>query len=158
MKQSIFVKNNQAKWNEFESKLTNTGTLSSDELSLIYIHLTEDLAFAKANYPKTKLFTYLNALALKVHTIVYKNKKEEKGRFGKFWVHEVPLEIRRSYKYILIAFLITALGVSIGALSSANDETFVRLILGDAYVDMTLNNIKEGDPMGVYSSMDGNYM
>ncbi|MEQ8535425.1 MAG: stage II sporulation protein M [Imperialibacter sp.] len=158
MKQSIFVKNNQAKWNEFESKLTNTGTLSSDELSLIYIHLTEDLAFAKANYPNTKLFTYLNALALMVHTIVYKNKKEEKGRFGKFWAYEVPLEIRRSYKYILIAFLITALGVSIGALSSANDETFVRLILGDAYVDMTLNNIKEGDPMGVYSSMDGNYM
>jgi uncharacterized membrane protein SpoIIM required for sporulation len=158
MKQSIFVKNNQAKWNEFESKLTNTGTLSSDELSLIYIHLTEDLAFAKANYPNTKLFTYLNALALKVHTTVYKNKKEEKGRFRNFWAYEVPLEIRRSYKFIFIAFLITAAGVAIGALSSANDETFVRLILSDAYVDMTLNNIKEGDPMGVYGSMEGNHM
>ena len=38
----------------------------------------------------------------------------------------------------------------IGALSSANDDTFVHLILGDYYVSMTEKNIDNGDPMAVY--------
>lgn len=158
MKQSIFVKNNQAKWNEFESKLANHSRVSADELSLIYIHLTEDLAFAKANYPDTKLFFYLNSLALRIHTLIYRNKKEDKGRFIRFWTLEVPLEIKGAYRYIGLALLITLLGALIGFLSSANDEAFVRLILGDGYVDMTLKNIKEGNPMAVYGSMDSNFM
>jgi uncharacterized membrane protein SpoIIM required for sporulation len=41
----------------------------------------------------------------------------------------------------------------IGAVSAANDDTYVRLILGDGYVNMTLENIKNGEPMGVYGSM-----
>jgi len=158
MKQSIFVKNNQGKWSEFEAKLANSARLTSDELSLIYIHLTEDLAFAKANYPQTKLYSYLNSLALKIHTVIYKNKKEDKRRFYTFWMAEVPAEMRRSFKYVFISFAVMAAGVLIGALSSAYDDTFVRLILGDAYVDMTLQNIQDGDPMGVYKSMDGGYM
>ena len=40
--------------------------------------------------------------------------------------------------------------VFIGVLSSVNDSDFVRLILGDRYVDMTLNNIANGEPMAVY--------
>lgn len=158
MKQSIFVKANQPKWNEFEAKLVKPESLSADELSLIYIHLTEDLAFAKANYPGTRLHSYLNRLALNIHGLIYKNKKEDKSRFVKFWSHEVPLEIRRSYRYLLISFLIMAVGCCIGVLSSAYDETFVRLILSDGYVDMTLQNIREGDPMGVYKSADSGAM
>ena len=37
-----------------------------------------------------------------------------------------------------------------GAFSAANDVDFVRLILGDSYVNMTLENIENGDPMAVY--------
>jgi len=43
--------------------------------------------------------------------------------------------------------------ISIGTLSAANDAGFVRLILGDAYVNMTLDNINRGDPMAVYKTM-----
>ena len=42
--------------------------------------------------------------------------------------------------------------VAIGALSAAYDDTFVRLILGDHYVNMTLENIEAGDPVAVYKS------
>ena len=38
----------------------------------------------------------------------------------------------------------------IGVLSSANDRTFIQLILGDHYVNMTEENIRKGDPMAVY--------
>lgn len=34
--------------------------------------------------------------------------------------------------------------------SAATDGDFVRLILGDGYVNMTLENIEKGDPMAVY--------
>jgi uncharacterized membrane protein SpoIIM required for sporulation len=45
--------------------------------------------------------------------------------------------------------------VLIGVVSSAYDDTFVRLILGDGYVNMTLENIEKGDPMAVYKKMNG---
>jgi uncharacterized membrane protein SpoIIM required for sporulation len=43
----------------------------------------------------------------------------------------------------------------IGVVSSAGDSGFVRLILGDSYVNMTLENIDKGDPMAVYKQMNG---
>ncbi len=48
-------------------------------------------------------------------------------------------------------FLIAGL---LGWVSAAHDATFVRLILGDSYVNMTLENIKKGDPLGVYNGSD----
>jgi uncharacterized membrane protein SpoIIM required for sporulation len=41
----------------------------------------------------------------------------------------------------------------VGAYSAATDGNFVRLILGDGYVNMTLANIEKGDPMAVYKEM-----
>jgi uncharacterized membrane protein SpoIIM required for sporulation len=43
----------------------------------------------------------------------------------------------------------------IGVISSSGDSGFVRLILGDSYVNMTLENIDKGDPMAVYKKMNG---
>ena len=66
MKQSVFVKLNREKWEDYEKKL-NKNRASADDLAKIYVHLTEDLAFSKAKYPKTSLTAYLNKLSLKVH-------------------------------------------------------------------------------------------
>ena len=157
MKQAVFVKLNQEKWTGYEQVL-DTGTASADELSKIYVHLTEDLAFAKAKYPKTSLTAYLNKLSLKIHNLIYRNKPESKGRFVTFWKYEVPHEMAMAARPMLYSFLIMVVGVLLGVISAANDPTFARLILGDSYVDMTLENIKKGDPMGVYGSMDQWYM
>lgn len=153
MRQGLFVKINEEKWKGFEGKLINLNALTADETASIYVHLTEDLAYAQANYPNTGLTSYLNELTIKVHNIIYRNKPERSSRFYRFWRYEVPDELRKSYKYLGYSFLIFSVGVLIGILSAANDETFVRLILGDAYVDMTLENMKSGDPMAVYKGM-----
>ena len=50
------------------------------------------------------------------------------------------------------AFILFFVFVGIGAISAANDSAFVRLILGDAYVNMTLENIENGNPVEVYKS------
>jgi uncharacterized membrane protein SpoIIM required for sporulation len=39
----------------------------------------------------------------------------------------------------------------IGFFSAQTDETFVRQVLGNSYVDMTERNIEEGKPFGVYA-------
>ncbi len=157
MKQSVFVKLNKEKWEDYEEILEKKNP-SSDDLSKIYIHLTEDLAFSKAKYPKTSLTVYLNKLSLKVHNLIYRNKPERKGRFLKFWKTEVPDEMFKARMPMLYSFLIMAVGVLTGAMSTAHDETFARLILGDGYVDMTIQNIRDGNPMGVYGSSDEWYM
>ncbi len=153
MKQSVFVKLNQEKWKEYEQKLKQN-VASADELSKMYVHLTEDLAYSKARYPKTELTRFLNNLSLTVHNKIYRNKPEEKNRIIRFYKEEVPMVMATSGKAMFHAFLILMAGVFLGAVSSANDQTFTRLILSDGYVDMTIRNIQEGQPMGVYSSMD----
>src|SRR5690606_10145552 len=84
---------------------------------------------------------------------IYKNKREKSSRFITFWKHEVPLaayELRKPFLYSFIIFLVS---IALGALSLSKDDTFARLILGDNYINMTLENIKNGDPMGVYKEM-----
>ena len=153
MKQSVFVKLNQEKWEDYEKKLKQ-GSVPAEELSKMYVHLTEDFAYAKSRYPKAELTRFLNNLSLTAHNKIYKNKPEDKNRILRFYKEEVPDIIAKSGKPIFYSFLILMAGVLIGAISSAHDQTFTRLILSDAYVDMTIRNIENGDPMGVYSSMD----
>ena len=75
-----------------------------------------------------------------------------------FWTQEIPEIMYHCRKELLYSFLIFVVCAFIGAFSAANDDGFVRLILGDRYVDMTLENIEKGDPMAVYKSMNADEM
>ena len=146
MREALFVKQNSDKWKNYETLQTT----NPDELAQRFIDITNDLAYAKTFYPKSQTTAYLNGIASLLHQAIYKNKKEEKGRFIRFWKYELPLlfhKYRRQLLYSLIFFLISA---SIGVLSAKYDDTFLRLILGDGYVNMTNENIAKGDPFGVY--------
>jgi uncharacterized membrane protein SpoIIM required for sporulation len=41
---------------------------------------------------------------------------------------------------------------AVGAIANMTDQNFVREILGDEYVNMTQENIDNGDPFGVYKN------
>jgi len=154
MKEVTFLQQNAAKWEQIETSLKSNNTkLSADKLGDLFIHLSDDLAYAKTHYPKTKTTQYLNELTLKVHQLIYKNKKEPTKRWFTFWKYEVPEILYNNRKYILYSFLFFFVSFLIGILSAANDPTFVNLILGDEYVQMTKTNIKNGDPMAVYKKM-----
>jgi uncharacterized membrane protein SpoIIM required for sporulation len=53
---------------------------------------------------------------------------------------------------LLLSFIIFATSTFVGFLSQMLDPEFARIILGDRYVDMTLQNIAAGEPMAVYDS------
>jgi len=154
MRESLFVKQNAKKWEQFEKHRS----VNPDELARQFVTITDDLAYAKTFFPKSKTTAYLNALASKHHQGIYKNKKEQSNRFITFWSVELPLLFKKHEKPLLYSFLFFAAFCLIGALSAKYDDKFVRLILGDNYVNMTNENIEKGDPFAVYKSEDEWFM
>lgn len=154
MREAAFVKFNLARWQEYE-KLLNAGTpLSPDKKAEMFIQITDDLSFARTQYPDSETTTYLNHLSAKIHGTIYNNKKEDRSRFFTFWTHEVPALVLRLHRPILFSFLIFSIAAAVGVISTLHDDTFVRLILTDGYVNMTQENIAKGQPLGVYGDSD----
>lgn len=122
-----------------------------DKIAELFIQVTDDLSYARTQYPDSRTVKYLNALAGKVHTEIYKNKREDKNRFLLFWKQEVPEVMGETQKPLFYAFIIFVVAGIIGVVSAYFDDTFVRLILGDGYVNMTMENIKSGNPTKVYA-------
>ncbi len=154
MREIVFLKRNAEKWKQFEVLLSSSGREDPDTLADLFIELTDDLSYARTYYPDSETTRYLNELTRKVHETIYRNKKEEKNRFRTFWTTEIPLVIQKHHKELLISFSFFIVAMLIGLLSAANDPTFIRMIMGDRYVDMTLQNINKGDPMAVYKQME----
>lgn len=151
MREAAFIKQNKTRWEEFEKVVKSPQQAQPDRLAELFIQVTDDLSFARTQYPDSRTTRYLNDLASKVHLEIYQNKKEDKNRFITFWKDELPAvmyEVQKPLLYALIIFLVSGI---IGAVSTQHDDTFVRLILGDSYVNMTLENIKSGNPTNVYA-------
>ncbi len=147
MREAVFRRLNQERWQRYEAPVPGG---NPDELAARYVALTDDLAYAQTFYPHSDTTAYLNQLASRQHQALYKNKAEDQGRFGRFWAVELPLVVSRHRPELRWALLVFVLSMLVGALSAAYDDTFVRTILGDAYVNKTLDSIKRGDPMAVY--------
>ncbi len=148
MREGSFIRKNLEKW----KKLQYEPATDPDEIAGEFTELVDDLGYAKTFYPHSKVTQYLNGLASRVYLGIYRNKKEESSRIVRFWKTELPLVVRKYHREILYAFIIFVGFAIIAAFSAAHDETFVRGVLGDSYVEMTEENIAKGDPFGVYKS------
>ena len=146
MREPLFVKQNSQKWKDFESSAAN----DPDELANRFIQITDDLAYAKTFYPDSKTTAYLNGLASKLHQSIYKNKTEKSNRFILYWKYELPLLFKQYRRQLLYSFIFFVVFCLIGIVSAKYDDRFIRLVLGDMYVDMTDANIAKHDPFGVY--------
>jgi uncharacterized membrane protein SpoIIM required for sporulation len=155
MREVIFVKQSNDRWKKFEKLLTDKDTDNPDEISSLYIQLIDDLSYARTYYPDSPTYRYLNELSGRAHQVIYKNKKEKRNRIINFWRTELPLVFYKYQKQFFICFIVFFVSVLIGALSVSADDSFVRLLLGDSYVDKTIENIKHGNPMGIYDSENG---
>ncbi|MFK5879379.1 MAG: stage II sporulation protein M [Flavobacteriaceae bacterium] len=150
MREASFVKKNKERWQLFEDVLAKSKEISPDRLSDLYIEITDDLSYAKTFYPNSNTAVYLNSIASSAHLKIYKTKKEGKNRIVSFFKTEFPLAFYQYQKQLAIAFIVFVFFVIVGAYSASVDADFVRLIMGDGYVNMTLENIENGDPMAIY--------
>ena len=150
MREGLFIKKNIDKWKQYQYEPAT----DPDEMAGQFTELVNDLGYSRTFYPHSKVTQYLNGLASRIYLGIYRNKKEEASRITRFWKTELPLVVRKYHREILYSFLIFVLFAVLAAFSAAHDETFVRGVLGDRYIDMTEDNISRGDPFGVYKSQD----
>lgn len=158
MREIAFIKQNKAKWLSFEQALSSNFKRDPEDLADAYIQLLNDLSYAQSYYPKSKTTTYLNYLVAQIYRKIYKTRRVERNRVVFFFKREIPEIVYQNRKAVLFAFLLFLFFSIIGALSAKYDTTFVRFILGDDYVNNTLQNIQKGDPMAIYKSGDSTIM
>jgi len=158
MKEVVFLNKNKERWWEFENDLKNQNAIDPDKLATLFIQLTDDLAYSKTYFPNSNTSNYLNSLAISVYLLIYKNKKESTNQFARFWKIDLPLTLKKARKNIFLSLFIFLLATAIGVLSMEKSPNFAKIILGKNYVEMTKANIKKGEPMAVYSSMEESYM
>ncbi len=146
MREAMFIKKNADKWKEYQQQPTD----NPDETAERFITLIDDLSYAKTFYPRSKVTRWINGITAGIYQSIYKNKKEKYNRIFQFWKFELPLLFKRYHPVFLFTTVAFLLFVAVGVLSSLYNEDFVRGVLGNEYVDMTEENIANGDPFGVY--------
>jgi len=151
LREIAFIKQNKDKWESFENYLFNNISINPDTLSDLFIQINNDIAYSNTHYPKSKLNIYLNALGAASYQKIYL-KKSSISTIKEFWSKEVPLLLYEKRLYIYFTFILFFVFILIGVFSSIYDESFIRGILGDNYVDTTIENIKKGDPAAVYNN------
>lgn len=149
MRETSFIEQNKAKWQEFEQVLEGQHK-DPNKLSDLFIQITDDLSYSRTFYPNRSVRVYLNGLAQRIFFSIYKNRRSKIGRLVSFWTDELPQLIYEARREFLFAFLLFVGAFLVGALSMAYDPEFANVILGEEYVRETMNNIDAGDPMRIY--------
>lgn len=149
MKETQFIEQNKEKWNRFE-ELYQSKSNDPEELSDLYMDITDDLSYAQTFYKRRTVRVYLNQLGQRVYTGVHKQKGESFKKFFTVWRTSLPLEIYRSRKSLLFALIAFLVYTLIGVVTTHIYPEFPRLVMGDFYVDCTLVNIERGNPLAIY--------
>ena len=158
MKEVTFIRQNISKWRGAEIVVETISDADATELADTYIDVTSDLAFAQTHYPESKITRYLNNLASALHNEIFRAHRTNWSRLLTFWTDEVPRTMWEARRELLLSFTIFLASALIGMVSQLLDPEFCRIILGDRYVDMTLQNIAAGEPMAVYNSASEDLM
>ena len=146
MREALFIKRNRERWRQIQDNPSH----HPDQMAKEFTQLVEDLGYSKSFYPVSKTTQYLNAAAARKYLAIYQNRKEKSNRVVTFFKYTLPLIIAKHHRVLLITFSLFVVFVTIGFFSAKTDQSFVRQVLGDYYVDMTEQNIKDGHPFGVY--------
>ncbi|MDR3308845.1 MAG: stage II sporulation protein M [Tannerella sp.] len=153
MKEISFIRQNIDKWKSLQKVVDEVDRHNPGELGDAYTEIAADLSFSRSHYPSSRITIYLNNLASALHNHLYKSRRESYSRIITFWTREIPETMFHARRELLYSFAIFVASVLIGVVSTLNDDSFVRLILGNSYVDMTVENINQGRPVDVYAGM-----
>ncbi len=156
MTEDLFSRTRRESWEEFE-RLVSTerrGDLNPDELADLFVELTDDLAYARTFFPGSDTERFLNQVTGRAHQALYRRRRESRDRFRRFWTYDVPVQLYNARKELLFSLILFAVAMLIGIVSTSNDPDFARSFFGDAYINTTLDNIANDDPMGIYGMSD----
>ncbi len=148
MREALFIKKNKERW----ENISQQPSTNPDEMAFEFTQLVDDLGYAKTFYPHSKVTRFLNTEASKRYLSIYRNRREERNKFARFFKYDVPLAIVKHQLVLLCCFILFMLFFCVGFFSSIRDPHFVREIMGDTYVNTTEANIAKGNPFDIYAS------
>lgn len=147
LREALFIKRNKDRWQKSQEEPSE----DPDETAIEFTQLVDDLSYAKTFYPHSRVTRYLNARASQTYMSIYQNRKEDRNRLTEFWKYAVPRTVRKHHGVLLFCAVFFIVFFVVGFYSSSHDESFVREMLSDSYVNMTEENIEKGQPFGVYA-------
>ncbi len=154
MREKKFVEQGREKWSRFEELTSKKGVINPEEFTDLYSQITDDLSYARTQYPKRSIRVYLNGLAQNIYLKLNRRRGDKSRKFFGFWTKELPLALFQARRELNISLIFFLVSMAIGILSSIHDPEFADLILTPGYVEMTEENIEKGDPMGVYKKSE----
>ena len=158
MNEVNFIRASKERWRALEGYLKSTTNLMPERTVELYQSCADDLSFMKTHFPDSTSIAYLESLVVRTHRMIYSGSIIDRKRIWTYWTYDIPEAIWQSRRDIFISFIIFIIAILIGWFSSIVDPAFARLVLGDLYVNITLENIDKGDPMAIYSSMEESQM
>jgi uncharacterized membrane protein SpoIIM required for sporulation len=146
LREALFIKKNKDRWNT----ISQSPSEDTDQMAAEFVQLTDDLGYSRTFYPHSKVTRFLNEEASKRYLNIYRNRREDRNRIVTFFKYDLPLTVGKHQGVLLTCFSLFILFFFVGFYSSVKDEHFVREMMGDAYVNMTEQNIEKGNPFGIY--------
>lgn len=152
MNESTFVEHNKQKWLLYEQRLKHR--LSTDALSEMYAEVGADLSYAQSNFADAYVTLYLNNLQRKLHDKIYRSRHLSFSDFVNFFTKDIPSCVADAHFEMKLSFFVFLFFVAIGVVLAIQDIQNVIDTLGVGYVDMTLENIRNGVPTDVYGNSE----
>ncbi len=149
MKETSFIKQNINKWSTYEGEIQKKKK-DPALVSRLFVQITDDLSYAQTFYKNRSVRVYLNGIAQLVFNDINKGKRIKFSSFVEFWKTDLPVIMYKVRYELLFSFVFFMVCVGIGIITSAHEPDFARKVMGDSYIDMTLENIKSNDAMAVY--------
>jgi uncharacterized membrane protein SpoIIM required for sporulation len=146
MREAVFIDKNKPRWKDIEEFQKE----NPDEIASDFIDLVSDLSYSKTHYPHSKITNYLNFLSARVYKSIF--AKQKQNPIKDYWKKDFPLIIGHHKKVLWIATAFFLTFSILGYVCSFLDKNFIESILGNYYVEMTIRNINNGTPFGVYTS------
>lgn len=149
MKESNFIKQNISKWSTYEGEIQKKKK-DPKLVSKLFVQITDDLSYAQTFYNNRSVRVYLNGIAQLLFNDINKAKRIKFSSFANFWKTDLPVIMYKIRFELLFSFVFFSICIGIGVITSVHDSEFARTVLGNKYVNMTLENIEKNDPMAVY--------
>ena len=153
MKEIRFIEQNKARWSELEDALAGKSK-DPDQLSDLFVKVTDDLSYARTFYGNRVVRVYLNQLTQRLLRKLFRNTVNHRAKLKDFVRVELPMAMYSCRKAMLLALIIFLVSAAIGVFSAAHDASFTESILGTDYINTTNANIDSGDPMAIYKDSD----
>lgn len=148
MKEKEFINKNVEKWREVES-LLNDKEVNTYILYDVLQNNADDVSVARTFFKTRNISRFTNQLTVRLQQ-KFGFVSSLRASLADFYTEKLPYTIYQTRWNFLWAVIFFIFAFLVGYYSSQLDEKFASSVLGDAYIRMTEENIKSGDPMKVY--------